>query len=109
MSSKKKSAKTHKSQASDHVVGRTGRTTQGPSPSRLRKRIDSWSETLSEQINEHPGRTVAVALGTGYLLAGGLFSRLTARLVGLGMRIGLRVGGTPLATKILVSRRQSRR
>ena len=106
MSSKKKSAKTRKSQVADHVVGRT---TQGPSPSTARKRIDSWRDTLSEQINEHPGRTVAVALGTGYLLAGGLFSRLTARLVGLGMRIGFRVGGTPLATQILVPRCQSRR
>ena len=106
MSSKKKSTKTHKSSAVDHVAGRT---TQGPRPFTLRKRIDHWRDILSEQINKHPGRTVAVALGTGYLLAGGLFSRLTARLVGLGMRIGVRVGGTPLVTQRLVSRCQPRR
>ena len=92
MNSRKKSAKTLKSQVADHVAVTT---TQGPSPSALRQRIDRWRDTLSEQINEHPGRTVAIALGTGYLLAGGLFSRLTARLVGLGMRIGLRVGASP--------------
>jgi|GEM_PF-1120975 len=108
MSSRKKSAKTLKSQVANHLAGRTP---QGPMPSTLRKstlrkRIDSWGNTLSEQINEHPGRTVAVALGTGYLLAGGLLSRLTARLVGLGMRIGLRVGGTPLVTQGLVALRE---
>ncbi len=106
MSSKKKSAKTHKFQVADHGAGRT---IQGRSPFTLRKRIDRWRDILSEQIDEHPGRTVAVALGTGYLLAGGLFSRLTARLMRLGMRIGFRVGGTPLVTQVLASRCQSRR
>jgi hypothetical protein len=106
MSTRKKSSKTVKSQVADHAAGRT---TQGPRPSTLRKRIDGWRDTLSEQINEHPGRTVAVALGTGYLLAGGLFSRLTARLVGLGMRMGLRVGGAPLVTQGLVALREGLR
>jgi hypothetical protein len=103
MSSRKKSAKTVESQVADYLAETT---TQGPSPSALRKRIDRWRDTLSEQINEHPVRTVAAALGTGYLLAGGLFSRLTARLVGLGIRIGLRVGGAPLVTQSVVALRE---
>ena len=92
MNSGKKSAKTLESQV---VV-------------RVRQRIDRWRDALSEQINEHPVRTVAIALGTGYLLAGGLFSRLTARLVGLGMRIGLRVGGPRLVTQSIVALELSR-
>ena len=93
MSSRKKSAKTLESQVADHVAVTT---TQASSPSALRQRIDKWRDTLSEQINGTPGSTVVIALGTGYLLAGGLFPRLTARLAGLGMRIGIRVGGTRL-------------
>ena len=73
----------------------------------LKSEIDRWRDTLSEQINEHPGRTVAIALGTGYMLAGGLFSRLTARLVGLGMRIGLRVAGPRLVTQGVVALREA--
>ena len=72
----------------------------------LRERIDRWRDALSEQINEHPGRTVAIAFGTGYLLAGGLFTRLTARLVRLGMRIGLRVAGPRLMTQSIVALRE---
>ena len=73
------------------------------------QRIDRWRETLSEQINEHPGRTLAIALGTGYLLAGGLFTRFTARLVGLGMRLGLRVGRARLAIQSVVALREGLR
>lgn len=106
MNSKKKNAKTLKPESADHVAETT---TQGSSLSALRqrrRRIDRWRDTLSKQINQHPYRTVAVALGTGYLLAGGLFTRLTARLVGLGMRIGLRVGGPRLVTQAIVALRE---
>jgi hypothetical protein len=41
---------------------------------------------LSEQLQAHPLRTVAIAAGVGYLLGGGLFSPLTRRLVKVGMR-----------------------
>src|SRR5678815_1105279 len=105
MNSGKKSAKTLESRVAGHE---TGTTTEGPSPSALRQRIDSWRDTLSEQINEHPVRTVAMALGAGYLLAGGLFTRLTARLVGLGIRIGLRVAGPSLVTQSVVAPREGR-
>ena len=105
MNARKKSARTLESQVADHVAGTT---TQCAGPSALRQRIDGWRDTLSEQINEHPVRTVAIALGTGYLLAGGLFTRLTARLVMLGMRIGLRVGGPRLVTQSVVALREAR-
>ena len=51
---------------------------------------------------EHPGRSVAIAVGVGYVLGGGLFSRLTARVLGMGIRIGLRTALLPLATEALV-------
>ncbi len=104
MNAAKKSTTTLDSQVADQVPGTT---TQGPIPLALLQRIEGWRETLSEQIDEHPGRTVAIALGTGYLLAGGLFTRLTARLVGLGVRIGLRVGRARLVAQSIVALREA--
>ncbi len=92
MNSGKKSAQALESQVADRVA----------------ETINRWRDTLSEQINEHPVRTVAMALGAGYLLAGGLFTRLTARLVGLGIRIGLRVAGPRLVTQSVVAPREGR-
>jgi hypothetical protein len=53
---------------------------------------DLYSET-----EKHPFRTVAIALGGGYVVGGGLFSPLTARLVGVLIRVGLRAAALPLA------------
>lgn len=64
----------------------------------VRQRIDAWAETIRQQAREHPGRSVALALGAGYVLGGGLFSVLTARLAGAAVRIGLRVAVVPLVT-----------
>lgn len=68
----------------------------------IREQIGMWSESLVRQTKEHPGRTVAIALGAGYLLGGGLFSRLTFRILGAGVRIGLRMGLVPLMTQSIV-------
>jgi hypothetical protein len=70
--------------------------------SQTRKQVESWADRLAQETREHPGRSVAVALGVGYLLGGGLFSRLTARLVGTGIRIGLRTALLPFVTEGLV-------
>jgi hypothetical protein len=51
---------------------------------------------LQGRVNRHPYGTIAVALGIGYALGGGIFSRLTGRLVGLGLRIGLKAAVLPL-------------
>lgn len=104
MNAAKKSTTIPESQVADQVAGTT---TQGPIPPALLQRIERWRETLSEQIDEHPGRTVAIALGTGYLLAGGLFTRLTARLVALGVRVGLRVGQARLVGQSMVALRDA--
>jgi hypothetical protein len=52
--------------------------------------------SLSRRMDQHPYRTLAAALGTGYILGGGLFSPVTRRLVGAGLKIGLRVAAVPL-------------
>jgi hypothetical protein len=64
----------------------------------VRHRIDAWAAAIRDQAREHPGRSVALALGAGYVLGGGLFSVLTARLAGAAVRIGLRVAVVPLVT-----------
>ena len=48
------------------------------------------------RVERHPYGTVAAAVGIGYVLGGGLFSPLTARIVRLGIRIGLRLAVLPL-------------
>jgi len=62
-------------------------------------RVESWADRLARQTREHPGRFVAAAVGVGYVLGGGLFSRLTARIVGTAIRIGLRTALLPLVTE----------
>jgi hypothetical protein len=72
-------------------------------PSETRKRALAWTDSLIQQTREHPGRSVAMAVGVGYVLGGGLFSRLTARLLGTGIRIGLRTAILPFVTEGLVA------
>jgi hypothetical protein len=70
--------------------------------SRAREQVESLADKLVRQTREHPGRSVAMAVGLGYVLGGGLFSRLTARLLGTGIRIGLRTALLPFVTEGLV-------
>jgi len=67
--------------------------------SKARAELGSWAAKLARQTREHPGRSVAMAVGVGYVLGGGLFSRLTARIVGTAIRIGLRTALLPFVTE----------
>ncbi len=69
---------------------------------KTRRRAESWADRLLRQTREHPGRSVAMAVGVGYVLGGGLSSRLTARIVGTGIRIGLRTALLPFVTEGLL-------
>jgi hypothetical protein len=71
--------------------------------SEARQRIGTWRDRLVRQTKEHPGRMVAAALGAGFVLGGGLFSRITARIVGNGLRIGLRMAVVPFVTQSLLA------
>ncbi len=68
-----------------------------------RRSFRYWADRLVQETREHPGRSVAMAVGVGYVLGGGLFSRLTARLLGTGIRIGLRTALLPFVTESLVA------
>jgi len=70
--------------------------------SQPRKQVGSWADRLAQETRAHPGRSIALAVGVGYVLGGGLFSRLTARILGTGIRIGLRTALLPFVTEGLV-------
>lgn len=44
---------------------------------------------IKGRVQRNPYGMVAGALGLGFVLGGGLFTRLTARMAGAGLRIGL--------------------
>ena len=77
--------------------------------SRPRTQVESWAGKVLRQTRERPGRSVAMAVGVGYVLGGGLFSRLTARIVGTALRIGLRTAVLPFVTEglLLLSQKRS--
>jgi len=56
---------------------------------------------IDGRVDRHPYGTLAAALGIGYVLGGGLFSPLTARIVGLGVRMGLRLAAIPFLQREL--------
>jgi ElaB/YqjD/DUF883 family membrane-anchored ribosome-binding protein len=56
---------------------------------------------IDGRVHRNPYGTIAAALGIGYVLGGGLFSPLTGRVVGLGLRIGLRLAVLPLLKREL--------
>jgi hypothetical protein len=69
----------------------------------LRDKLSGWNDRARQEIHSHPGRSTAIALGVGYVVGGGLFSSLTARLLGVGLRVGLRVALIPFVTRGLAT------
>jgi hypothetical protein len=57
---------------------------------------------LGGRVERNPYRTVALALGAGYLLGGGATAPVTGRALGLGFRLGLRMVVLPLLAERLV-------
>ncbi len=60
------------------------------SVSETRERFGRWYETLEEKVRERPGAAVAVAMGTGFILNGGLFTGLTLRIARVTLKLALR-------------------
>jgi hypothetical protein len=56
---------------------------------------------LEDRLARNPYGMVAGAVAVGFVLGGGLFTRLTARVVGTGMRIGL-ASALPFLTEALL-------
>jgi hypothetical protein len=45
-------------------------------------------EPVAQFVQERPLAAIAAAFGLGYVLGGGLFTRTTGRLLGLGWKLG---------------------
>ena len=54
----------------------------------LKERRQNVVEPVSEFVQQQPLAALAVAFGVGYVLGGGLFSRMTGRLIGIGWKLG---------------------
>jgi hypothetical protein len=71
---------------------------------KTRDAVKDLKDTLDVdgRVDRHPYGTLAAAVGIGYVLGGGLFSPLTARIVGLGIRMGLRLAAVPFLQRELL-------
>jgi hypothetical protein len=70
------------------------------SSAEARSRVKDWSSALNAELKRRPVRTLSIALGAGYLLGGGLFSRLTLRLASFGLRFAVPIGLQLLADDV---------
>ena len=61
----------------------------------LRTRTRDVLHSIGEETTSHPFRTVGLAAGAGFVLGGGLFTPLTARALGVGVRLALRLAVLP--------------
>jgi hypothetical protein len=68
-----------------------------------RRSVDHIASDLRERIEQNPFRALGIAVGAGYLLGGGLFSALTARLVLSSVRIGMRLAAVPVVRNEIFS------
>ena len=57
-----------------------------------------YAVTLSQRAMAHPYQTLLIAAGVGYVLGGGLFTRLTMSM----LRAGVRMGALPLVRRALL-------
>jgi hypothetical protein len=56
----------------------------------------SLDANLRQRLDTNPWGVLGLALAAGYVAGGGLFTPLTARLLGLGVRVGLKVAVLPM-------------
>jgi hypothetical protein len=84
-------------------VDRIGGTAQ-EAWTRTRDAVTDIKATLNleERVERNPYGMMAAAIGVGYVLGGGIFSPLTARILGLGMRLSLRLAALPFIKEELM-------
>jgi hypothetical protein len=61
---------------------------------------DDLERYLTEQVEQRPYTTLGVAAGVGYVLGGGLRSRLTAVLLGAATRLAVALAARELAARL---------
>jgi len=62
----------------------------------------AW-DSATRGTAERPGRSLALAAGAGYALGGGVFSGLTARLIGMAARLALRASSAAVVSWAVLS------
>lgn len=67
--------------------------------------VSDFSRALhvSRRVQQHPYGTLAAALGVGYVLGGGLFTRLSARIAKLVALVGVELVTRPLIEGAIAS------
>jgi hypothetical protein len=65
--------------------------------------VDEVAADLGALVAAHPAGAVAVALGAGYVLGGGVFTRLTSRLLRLALRAGIQFAVLPVLEQELAT------
>jgi hypothetical protein len=58
---------------------------------------------VASLVEAHPVGALAVALGAGYVLGGGVFTRLTSHLVRIAVRLGVKLAVIPVIESELVA------
>ena len=64
-------------------------------PATATEAIEETALDVRAFVEAHPIGAVATALGVGYVMGGGLFTRLTSKLIGLGLRFGVQFAVLP--------------
>jgi hypothetical protein len=64
-------------------------------------RIEGAATEVRALVRQHPMGALAAALGVGYVLGGGLFTRTSSRVFGLAVRMGVRFALMPLLEREL--------
>jgi hypothetical protein len=60
------------------------------------RELEEVKSDLTSLVVQHPVGALAAALGVGYVVGGGVFTRLTSRLLRLGLRLGIQLAVVPL-------------
>lgn len=64
---------------------------------------------LDALVKEHPMGALAAAIGVGYLVGGGLFTRTTGKLLSIGWALGLRLAVAPALESVLTAAQNEQR
>jgi hypothetical protein len=67
----------------------------GEAYTELRNLASRFLDEIRREAEENPLRTVAIAAGAGFALGGGVFSSLTSRVLGMGLRVVLSAAALP--------------
>ena len=68
----------------------------------LQDAADDLQRCLTAQVEQRPFTTLGVAAGVGYLLGGGLGSRLTVIMLGAAARLATTIVARELGSRIIV-------